>query len=322
VIKLRISDCGLQIELKNPKSTIRNPQSNVTISEIIATAAARLAAHKIENSRLDAEVLLGHVLNRDRAWLIAHYPDQISDSEMQYYEHLVERRAVREPLQYITAKQEFWGLDFLVTPDVLIPRPETELVVENARSLLRDALRPVVIDLCTGSGCIAICLARELTTARIFATDRSAEALTVARTNANHHGVEQRIRFIEGDLFGPLNVADMDGSVSVITANPPYVPIGDMAGLQPEVRDFEPELALLAGPEGTEVAGRIISEAPRYLRSGGSLVMEFGMGQAGVLRGMADRTGAYSTIDVLKDLAGIDRVLVAAKKQNFDTDAR
>lgn len=286
----------------------------MTISEIIAKAASRLVTHKIENSRLDAEVLLGHVLNRDRAWLIAHYPDRISDTETRYYERLIERRAVREPLQYITAEQEFWGLDLLVTPDVLIPRPETELVVENALSCLRNAKEPVVIDLCTGSGCIAICLACELPGAGIFATDRSVEALTVARTNAQRHGVEKRIRFIEGDLFGPLNVADMDGSVSVITANPPYVRSGDLATLQPEVRDFEPEMALVSGPSGTEVAERIIVESPRYLRSGGTLVMEFGMGQAETLRAAAESSKAYDSIEVLKDLAGIERVIITQRK--------
>jgi len=286
----------------------------VTIAEIIAKAAGRLAAHKIENSRLDAEVLLGHVLHRDRAWLIAHYPDRISDEEYRFFDRLIERRAVREPLQYITSTQEFWGIDFLVTPDVLIPRPETELVVENAIACLRDAKASMVVDLCTGSGCIAICLARELPGALIYATDRSAKALAVARTNAQRQGMGQRIRFIEGDLFGPLNVAEMDGIVDVITANPPYIKRGDLATLQPEVRDFEPEMALIAGADGTEIAERIIIESLRYLKSGGRLVMEFGMGQAEALRGMVDKTGAYSSSEILKDLAGLERIIIATRK--------
>ena len=286
----------------------------MTIAESIAKAAARLATHKIENSRLDAEVLLGHALNRDWAWLVAHYPDRISDVETRHYERLVERRAVREPLQYITAKQEFWGIDFLVTPEVLIPRPETELVVENALSRLRNVTEPTIIDLCTGSGCIAICLARELPKARVLATDRSAEALAVAKTNALRQGVDQQIRFIEGDLFGPLNVAGLEGSVDVITANPPYVRSSELPGLQPEVRDFEPEMALVSGPAGTEIAERIIAESPGYLKSGGALIMEFGMGQTEALREMIERTAVYAATSVLKDLAGIERVIVAKKQ--------
>ena len=304
----------MQIELKNPKSTIRNPQSNVTIAETIAKAAGRLAAHRIENSRLDAEVLLAYALSRDRAWLVAHYPDPVSDNELRYYEQLIERRAVREPLQYITGRQEFWGIEFQVTPDVLIPRPETELVVESALAALAGAAEPLVIDLCTGSGCIAISLVKNIPRCQVYATDRSTKAHAVAKTNAQRQGADQRTRFIEADLFGPLHVAGMEGSVDLITANPPYVRTGELATLQPEVRDFEPELALVSGPEGTEIAERIIRESPRYLRTGGRLIMEFGMGQAQALRGMVEKTGAYASVNVLKDLAGIERVVVASKK--------
>lgn len=286
----------------------------MTISEIIARAAARLAAHRGENSRLDAEVLLCHVLNRDRAWLLAHHPDTIGSEEQRYYDLLLDRRAVREPLQYITAKQEFWGIGFLVTPDVLIPRPETELVVERALAAAGAAKTPVIVDLCTGSGCIAVSLARELASARVYAVDRSPEALAVARTNSLRNGVDGRIGFLTGDLFGPLGFAVADGSVDVVTANPPYVRSGDLPALQPEVRDFEPEIALVSGPEGTEVAERILRETPRFLRSGGTLIMEFGMGQAGALQAIAADTGAYGTTEVLRDLAGIDRVIITKKK--------
>ena len=183
---------------------------------------------------------------------------------------LIERRAQREPLQYITGRQEFWGLDFMVTPDVLIPRPETELIVETALAACQDRSRPLtIIDLCTGSGCIAISLAKELPAARIFATDTSAKALAVARENARRHGVSDRIRFLEGDLFGPLEELDLQGQVDIIVSNPPYVPSGDRPALQPEVRDYEPELALFAGPEGTEIHRRIIGTAPRFLKKNG-----------------------------------------------------
>jgi release factor glutamine methyltransferase len=286
----------------------------VTISEIIAEAAARLGAHGVENARLDAEVLLCHVLGKDRAWLIAHYPDRFDAAHERAFTQVIQRRAGREPLQYITGEQEFWGIPFRVTRDVLIPRPETELVVETVLKHITRTAAPVIIDLCTGSGCIAVSIARELALARIFATDRSAAALTVARENALRNGVPGRIRFLEGDLFAPLSELDLRGSIDIITANPPYVSDRERPTLQPEVRDFEPEMALFAGPAGTEVSERIIKEAAQYLRPGGLLIMEMGMGQATVLGNVAERSGAFDTIEILKDLAGIERVIAAKRK--------
>lgn len=274
----------------------------------------RLSAHGIEHARLDAELLLGHALGRDRAWLLVHMQDQFEGPGQRLYEKYIDRRAVREPLQYITGVQEFWGLPFIVTPDVLIPRPETELVVESAIRSMRTVAAPVFIDLCTGSGCIAVSLAREYPRARIFATDRSEPALDIARRNARQNGVADRIRFLEGDLFEPLNETDLIGRVDAIVTNPPYIRSDELPALQPEVRDFEPEMALIAGPAGTEIAERIIGESPVYLRSGGSLIMEMGMGQTDALRTIIAAAGAYAEPEVLKDLAGIERVILAKKK--------
>jgi release factor glutamine methyltransferase len=287
--------------------------STVTIAETITRAAARLAAHRIENSRLDAEVLLSHILGRDRAWLLAHYPDELDFRSERSYDLVLDRRAVREPLQYITGSQEFWGLPFWVTPDVLIPRPETELVVETALALLQNVAEPTLIDLCTGSGCIAVSLAQDRPQARVFAVDRSEAALSIARENARRNRAAQ-IRFLAGDLFAPLEELDLAGRADIITANPPYVRSGELATLQPEVRDFEPEMALIAGPRGTEISELIISGAPAYLRPGGSLIMEMGIGQAEELRNLAADAGSYSAVNILKDLSGIERV-VAAKKR-------
>jgi release factor glutamine methyltransferase len=285
-----------------------------TLAEAIQQAAARLAAHKVENARLDAEVLLGHALGRDRAWLLVHMQDQLDEQGRLAYENSIGRRAVREPLQYITGLQEFWGLPFIVTSDVLIPRPETELVVEAAVRTGKTTATPVFVDLCTGSGCIAISLAKEHPQARIFATDRSRAALDIARRNALQNGVADRIRFLEGDLFMPLSGVDLIGRIDVITANPPYIRNDEFALLQPEVRDFEPEMALLSGPDGTEMAERIINAAATYLKPGGALIMEMGISQAESLRKFITYTGRYlSTIDILKDLAGIERVIVAKK---------
>ncbi len=301
--------------MRNERLKDTLPKSaHVTICEAIATAAARLFEKGVENARLDAEVLLCSVLGRDRAWLVAHYPDSLDDGSRLTYEKAIERRTRREPLQYITGEQEFWGLPFIVSPDVLIPRPETELVVEESLRKVSGKTAPVIVDLCTGSGCIVVSLAHELPQARFYATDRSERALTVAQENALLNGVAGRICFLEGDLFGPLAEQDLGGRIDLVTANPPYVRDSECAALQPEVRDFEPKMALFSGPKGTEIAERITRDAPSYLRRGGSLVMEMGIGQAAVLRKILAENGNYSETEVLRDLAGIDRVIVATRK--------
>jgi release factor glutamine methyltransferase len=286
----------------------------LTIAEVIHIAATKLETAGVADARLDAEVLLSHIMLRDRAWLFTHGYDAIDADTHRVFENAVERRAKREPLQYILVKQEFWGLDFTVTPDVLIPRPETELVVESALTILKSINREVVIvDLCTGSGCIAISLAKELRTARIVAIDKSDRALHVAKKNAHNHGVSDCISFLEGDLFQPLERLDIHGRVDIIVSNPPYVQSGDQGALQPEVRDFEPAMALFAGPLGTELHRKIISGAPAYLKQRGALIMEMGLGQSEQLVKMSQETGAYDVPRIFKDLAGIERVIVAKK---------
>ena len=287
----------------------------MTLIEAINSASGKLTAAGISNARRDAEVLLCHALGRDRAWLLAHIREALDEGPREVFERTVERRARREPLQYITGKQEFWGLDFLVTPEVLIPRPETELIIEAALHRLQERNKPLgIIDLCTGSGCIAVSLATELPQARLIATDRSAKALAVARENACRHGVSDRIRFLEGDLFEPLKRFDRSGQADIIVSNPPYIASGDREKLQPEVRDFEPALALFAGPDGTELHRPIIETAHAFLTSGGALIMEMGIGQARALEQAIRETRVYDAPDVLTDLAGIERVVVAVKK--------
>ncbi|MGE5750526.1 MAG: peptide chain release factor N(5)-glutamine methyltransferase [Nitrospirota bacterium] len=287
----------------------------MTLAEAIYQAAQKLSVHGISTARLDAEVLLSHTIMRDRAWLIIHRDESLNESQRTLFEDAVNRRARREPLQYITGKQEFWGLDFSVTPDVLIPRPETELVVEAALKIIQTTGSQVtIIDLCAGSGCIAVSLAKGPAAPRIFAIDKSDRALAVARENARKHNVSDRIRFLEGDLFGPLAELDLHGMADIIVSNPPYVRSGDLPALQPEVRDFEPELALLAGPEGTEIQQRIVGTAPEFLKKYGALIMEMGQGQSGALTKMVNDTGRYEMPEIMKDLAGIERVIVARKK--------
>jgi release factor glutamine methyltransferase len=286
----------------------------VTLAEAINNAANLLSTAGITNARLDAEVLLSHIIVKDRVWLITHRDDVLDEKLQRDFADMIQRRTRREPLQHIIGNQEFWGLVFKVSPDVLIPRPETEFIVEAALAIVQDRNTLVrIIDLCTGSGCIAVSLAKELTAARVIATDVSEKALAVARENTRRHGVSEHIRFLLGDLFEPLEELDIRGQMDIIVSNPPYVQAGVLSTLQPEVRDYEPEIALISGPEGTEMAKRIIQRAPEYLKKNGALIMEMGLGQAKALTRMVEATGAYGYSELLKDLAGIERVLIVRK---------
>jgi release factor glutamine methyltransferase len=290
------------------------PVFTVTLAEALNDAALALSKAGITNARLDAEVLLSHSIRKDRVWLITHRDDVLEDKDQRDFDEAIRRRTKREPLQHLIGNQEFWGLEFIVSSDVLIPRPETEFIIEAALAFAQDRKRQVrIIDLCTGSACIAVSLAKELSASHIIATDASMRALAVARENARNHGVADRIRFLEGDLFGPLEELNIRGQVDIIVSNPPYVKAGDLPTLQPEVRDYEPEMALIAGPEGTEIAAIIIKIASGYLKKNGALIMEMGLGQAEALIRMVDATGEYGKPGILKDLAGIERVMVARK---------
>jgi release factor glutamine methyltransferase len=225
---------------------------------------------------------------------------------------LIARRAAREPLQYLLGTQEFCGLDFQVTPAVLIPRPETELLVQEVIRL--GTLKPgsIVVDVGTGSGCVAVTLATILRDVRIVAIDRSPAALAVARANAAKHGVADQIEWLEGDLFSPLSER-YARRVDVIVSNPPYIAEANWAGLQPEVRLFEPRMALVSGPRGTEFHERLLREAQPFLTAGGSLMMEIGQGQASVVRRIAERVGGYGPLRTVEDAAGIERIVIASR---------
>jgi release factor glutamine methyltransferase len=223
------------------------------------------------------------------------------------------RRASREPLQYILGTQEFCGLELVVTPDVLIPRPETELLVEEVlrRRPSGRALR--IADIGTGSGCLAVTVARFLPEATIFASDRSTAALAVARSNARRNGVEGRIQWLEGDLFRPFEAAGLQGSLNVILANLPYVPEPEWDRLQPEVRLFEPRLALVGGPDGLDLVRRLIAEAWAHLACRGLLILELGQGQAAEVRRLIVEELRYGEIWTRRDHAGIERVVVCER---------
>jgi release factor glutamine methyltransferase len=269
-----------------------------------------LAAAGIAEAARDAEVLLAHVLAVETARLRAHPETSVGTGAAARYRALVLRRAGREPLQHLTGTQEFWSLEFRITPDVLIPRPETEGIIEVFLRL-NHAEGPVVADIGTGSGCLAVVVAREVPGARVYACDVSEEALRVARDNAAAHGVESRIDFRRGDLFGPLRGVELDHAIDFILTNPPYVSDEDLPGLMPEVRDHEPPGALLAGPDGLDVHRRLAAEAADFLKPGGHLIAELGLGQAGRLRDLYRDHPRLDLVAVEPDLAGIPRVLIA-----------
>ncbi len=263
--------------------------------------------------RRDAEALVLHLAGRDRAWYLAHPEDQLTPEQQETYFALIVQRASHVPLQYLTGHQEFFGLDLGVTPDVLIPRPETELLVEAVVDWVRQhgPSEPSLVDVGTGSGAIALALAAQLTVAQIWALDISEAALAVAAANARKHNLAGRVQFRHSDLLAGLHeTLALDQQVDVVVSNPPYIPIGDAEDMQPEVRDHEPHLALFAGGDGLEVYRKLVPQAWRAIRPGGLLALEMGYGQRDALaRLLADWDG----VRFLDDYAGIPRVALAQR---------
>jgi release factor glutamine methyltransferase len=256
-----------------------------------------------DRARRDTETLLLHLVRKNRAWLMAHLDEDFAGCTAIRFASLLDRRYRGEPIQYIVGETEFFGLPFKVTPDVLIPRPETEHLVEKAIELARLRAAPRIVDVCTGSGAIAIALALALPAAEITATDLSDAALTIARENAQHNGVETRIRFLQGDLLAPVASKRFD----LVVANPPYVPTIERESMSVEVRDHEPALALFAGVDGLDIYRRLISAAPGVLVPGGFIALEIGYGQARVAEELLDAAG-FRQIEFIPDLQGIPRV--------------
>jgi release factor glutamine methyltransferase len=293
---------------------------------------ARLRAAKVPSYTLAAELLLIHTLGRDRTWLYTHPEELLDTAAAEKYLSLLARRAAGEPTQYLTGKQEFWGLEFEVTPAVLIPRPETEHVVEVALERLGsrgikirlDTGAPSphlrVMDMGTGSGCLAVALAHELPHADVVATDISAAALDVGRRNAARHGVADRVHFVQGDMLDSLFPSSFftdgaSGDFDVIVSNPPYVAIDDAASLAREVREHEPHAALFGGKTGVEMYGKLIAQAGALLREGGILVLELGYNLADAVVKIIREASGWVNISITNDLAGIPRVLAAERRR-------
>jgi release factor glutamine methyltransferase len=287
------------------------------VRKALKQGLARLRDAHVPSFTLAAELLLLHALGRDRTWLYAHPEEQMSPANVEHFFALIARRAAGEPTQHLTGKQEFWGLEFEVTPDVLIPRPETEHLIEVAldrlavrefragrkQALTGEGLQ--IADVGTGSGCIAIALARELPAATINASDISPAALVVAQRNALRHNVTNRVRFLEGNLLDMVAT-----QFNLIVSNPPYVGRREVDTLTREVRDHEPEIALYGGEEGYELYADLITQAAAHLKHGGILVLELGHNSLPAVQPLLDAP-TWTNVGVTNDLAGIPRVIAA-----------
>lgn len=294
------------------------------VEDCLASGTLLLERAGIETARLDAECLLAHVLASTRWQVILELRRRLTQAEFGRYLALLLRRERREPLAYLLGTREFWSLPLAVSSGVLIPRPETETLVEAALAVLRrtppqppapNPQPPVVIELCTGTGAIAVALARELAAARIIATDISRRAIRVARANAERHGVTDRITFLRGNLWRALDGQGPADGVDLVVSNPPYIPSGTLATLMPEVQ-WEPRRALDGGPDGLRFHREIIAAAPQHLRPGGLLLLEIGADQAGAVNRFVNGTDGFEEPRVLQDLAGRDRVVVARRRTN------
>ena len=289
------------------------PEESWTVLKLLQWTTDYFQRNNVPEPRTSAEVLLAHVLAEDRLFLYLNYDRPMETNELAAYRACIKRRLGGEPNQYITGLQEFWSLPLRVSPDVLIPRPETEVLVEAVLEFLdKDDSNVDILDLGTGSGAIAIALARELPAARIIATDLSLAALRLAQENAKLHQVDERILFVRGDMFAAIPGASQ--KFRVVVTNPPYVSHAEILELHREIRDFEPRHALDGGPDGLAAIRHIVAEAPTVLSQAGGLFMEMGAGQAESVSGLVLESHEYRSFHIRKDYNGLDRVLVAIKK--------
>ncbi|MCE5286532.1 MAG: peptide chain release factor N(5)-glutamine methyltransferase [Pelosinus sp.] len=279
-----------------------------TIGAILKWTGQYFQEKGVDNPRLDAEVLLSHILGQDRLHLYVHFDQPLTRGELASFREMVKKRAGRMSVAYIIGHKEFMGLDFLVSPAVLVPRPDTEILVEAVSTRLGNFAAPRILDIGTGSGAILISLLKSLPSGLGTAVDISPEALAVAKKNAQSHGVNERAQFCLGNVFEPVAGQVFDCVVS----NPPYIPDGELAALAPEVRG-EPQLALAGGVDGLDFYRRIISEGAIYLAAGGLLVLEVGAGQAREVALLAENTPLKNNA-IIKDYAGIERVVLMVKE--------
>ncbi len=280
---------------------MKKSQETWTVLKVLDWTKGYLAVKGVENARLETEWMLCAALGLDRVGLYVNFDRPLSPEELAPFREMVARRAIREPLQYILGTQEFMGLEINVSPAVLIPRHDTETLVEEAVRVCPKAER--ILDIGVGSGCIAIALAKALPRAEVFGVDTSEEALEIARRNAESNSVT--VKFSRGSLFESVDYLTFD----LIVSNPPYIPSEDIAGLQPEVRDFEPKAALDGGVDGLDFYRRIIPLAVRYLNAGGWLLFEVGINQSLQVLELFEKEDCFDNMFVKKDSGNVERVV-------------
>lgn len=287
-----------------------------TIQQLLNTASDLLKQKNIDNPRLSAEVLLAYQLNKTRVDLYLEFDRPLNELELNGFRSLIKRRIKREPLQYITGHREFWSLDFLVNPSVLIPRPETEILIEETmrlrqENLLPQAIKPRILDLCTGCGVIAVSLAKEITGCTIWASDISSEAINTARTNAKRHNVDSRIQFVQGDLWEPFQSFSHD--FDLVISNPPYIITGMIQNLPPEISQYEPRIALDGHENGMYFIERIIKEGCKYLRPGGWLLVEMDHSQTEKATSLIKLSACYDYVGKIMDYGKKYRAIKAKR---------
>ena len=279
------------------------------LKQALTSAVDRLESSDVGSPRMNAEVLLMFVLGVHRAYLYAHPERELTAEEESRYDEVLAQRATGMPSQYITGHQEFWGLDFIVSPAVLIPRPETEHLVETVLELAREVPRPKLVDIGTGSGCIALALAHELKGAEVYAVDLSPEALEIAHANAVRLQLDRSVQFLRSNVLEALmNTSGFDFVVS----NPPYVGFDEADKVQKSVRDFEPRMAVFAGKQGLDVISPLVQQAHTVLKPGGWLAMEIGYSMRDIVVDLLSPT-MWEDVRVVPDLQGIPRVVAARK---------
>ena len=288
-------------------------QRDWKLLELLNETANYLKSKGFSNPRLDAELLLAHVLRLKRLDLYLQFDRVLLPSEIDAYRDLIRKRLRHDPIQYIIGETEFMGLRLAVDGSVLIPRPETEILVETVLSKLPNDNSLAIADIGTGSGAIAVSLAHSLKKASLYATDISMEALAVARRNAEQNGVVERIVFLHGDLFGEFEDLGLEGALDAVVSNPPYIRSDEMPHLPLEVREYEPSYGLDGGANGLSSYRRLIPESATFLKPGGWLAVEIGEGQVPRVSEMIREVRAFESVQVVKDLNRVDRVLLTQK---------
>jgi release factor glutamine methyltransferase len=301
---------GNKFAFEKPGDPVSLMAEEWTVRRVLDWTTAHLKQHGSETPRLDAEILLAHARGCRRIELYTRFDESLTEAQRAVMRDLAKRRAKSEPVAYLVGHREFFSLDFRVTPDVLIPRPDTETLVVELIDAARPLESPRILDLGTGSGCIAVAAAVNLPSSRITATDLSDSALAIARHNAETHAVADRIRFLQGDLFAPLSDGEQ---FDVIASNAPYIAESERETLQNDVRRYEPHSALFAGPVGTEVLFRIIDGAAARLAPEGVLILEISPEQANNVRARIESTRSYQDVRAIKDSAGLLRVVHSRK---------